>query len=270
MTNPAQIYESYMVPVLFGPWATHLIECADPQPGQRILDVACGTGIVARQIAARLGPQAQVTGLDLNPQMLAVAQSTAAQQGLTIDWREGRAEQLPFARDSFDVVLCQFGLMFFSDRPAALAEIHRVLKPAGRLYLNTWQGLDRHPFYATLHRVIQQRIGESALQSIFALGDADELRRLLRAAGFESVAINARSQLARFPNPEGFLAGEIAVDTAAIPTMQTLDATARQAILEAISSDMQAPLKQVTQLDHVVLEFHAQVARAERSPAANL
>lgn len=264
MSNPAQSYESYMVPALFAPWASHLVRSANPQHGERVLDLACGTGIVARYVAPRLGAKGAVTGLDLSPHMLAVARAAADGQGLTVEWREGRAEQLPFPDRSFDLVLCQFALMFFADRPTALAESRRVLKDGGRLWLSVWQSLDRHPFYQTLNNVIQRRLGMSALQEIFALGEADQLRTLLAGAGFQSVEIEPVSLTARFPDPSGFLAGEIDVDTAAVPSMQGLDDQARQAIIAAISEDMKTPLHEVTQDDLVVIEFHAYVAHARR------
>src|SRR5262245_65586750 len=131
-----------MVPALFAPWASHLIRIADPKPGERVLDAGCGTGIVARQVAARVGAKGSVTGLDLSPHMLAVARETAAREGRTVEWREGQAEKLPFPVGSFDLVLCQFALMFFADRAAALAEMRRVLSAGGRAAVSVWQGLD--------------------------------------------------------------------------------------------------------------------------------
>ncbi|MGH7472108.1 MAG: class I SAM-dependent methyltransferase [Longimicrobiales bacterium] len=264
MTNPAEGYEGYMVPTLFGPWATNLIQAADPRPGERVLDVGCGTGIVARQVASRLGARGAVTGLDLSPNMLTVARAAAAREGVAIEWREGSAEQLPFPESSFDLVLCQFALMFFADKATALGEMRRVATGKGRVLVSVWQGLDRHPFYQTLHNVIQQRLGMSALQDIFALGGADELRALAMGAGFRQVEVEPISMTARFPNPDGFLAGEIDVDTAAIPSMQHLDAQARQAIVAAISADMESSLKEVTHDDHVVIQFHAHIVRAWR------
>jgi ubiquinone/menaquinone biosynthesis C-methylase UbiE len=262
VTNPAEAYESYMVPVLFGPWASDLVEAATPRAGERILDLACGTGVVAREAARRLGPVASVTGFDASPSMLAVARSAAARENRKIEWREGRAEALPFPDGAFDLVLCQFGLMFFSDPSAALDESHRVLESGGRLALAIWQGLERHPFYRTLHEVIQRRAGVSALQQIFSWSDTGELSRAIEGAGFRSIDIEPLSKTARFPNPDGFLAGEIAVDTAAIPAMQSLDDRARERIVAAISEDMREPLAAVTRDDHVVIEFHAWIARA--------
>lgn len=262
MSNPAETYENYMVPTLFAPWASRLVQVAQPQPGERALDVACGTGVVARQVASSVGATGTVVGLDINPHMLAVARTTAGREGLAIDWREGRAEALPFPDSSFGLVLCQFALMFFADRGAALAEMRRVLAPGGRIALSVWQGLDHHPFYRRLHDVIHQRLGMSGVQDIFALGNIDELRTLLTEAGFHHVEIEPVSMPARFPDPEGFLAGEIDVDTAAIPSMQHLDAQARQAIAAAIRTDMEASLHEVTKDNHVVIPFHAHIVRA--------
>ena len=134
MTNPAEGYESYMVPTLFAPWAARLIEAANPVSGERVLDVGCGTGIVARQVASRVGANGTVTGIDPNPNMLAVARTAAARDGVAIEWLEGGAEKLPFADHSFDVVLSQFALMFFTDKVAALAEMRRVGKDKLTVY----------------------------------------------------------------------------------------------------------------------------------------
>lgn len=262
MSNPAESYESYMVPTLFGPWATKLIQAADPQLGERLLDIGCGTGIVARMVASRLEAAGLVTGIDVSPDMLAVAQASAAREGAVIEWRQGTAEHLPFPDSSFDLVLCQFALMFFADRAGALAEMRRVVAGNGRVLVSVWQGLDRHPFYQTLHNVIQQHLGISSLQDIFALGSADELRALAAGAGFQRVEIEPISMEARFPNPDGFIAGEIEVDTAAIPSMQQLDSQVRQAIVAAITADMKSPLKAVTHDNHVVIQFHANIMSA--------
>ena len=262
--NPAETYESYMVPTLFGPWAEVLIRSAQPRPGERVLDVACGTGIVARRVAPIVGENGSVVGLDLNPDMLAVARSAAEREGLAIQWHEGQAEHLPFSDASFYLVLCQFGVMFFADRRAALREMHRVVRFGGRIALSVWQGLDRHPFYQALDEAIQRRLGMSGVQDIFVLGDANELRTLLEDAGFRVVTIEPVAMTARFPNPEVFLAGEIDVDTAAIPAMQHLDRQARKEVTAAIREDMEVPLRAATEDEHVVLPFHAHVARADR------
>jgi len=262
MANPAQGYESYIVPTLFGPCARILVQAAEVKPGERILDVGCGTGIVAREVASRLGASAAVSAVDLSPNMLAVARAAAARSGLTIEWHEGNAEQLPFHDAAFDLVLCQFALMFVGDKAAALSEMRRVVTASGRVLISVWQGLDRHPFYQTLHNVIQRRLGVSALQEIFALGNAKDLRGLAVAGQFGQVDIEPFSLTARFPNPEAFIAGEIEVDTAAIPSMQHLDSKAREAIVTAITQDMQSSLKEIISDNHVVLSFHGLIMTA--------
>jgi SAM-dependent methyltransferase len=230
--------------------------------------VGSGTGIVARHVEPLVGEDGTVAALDINPHMLAVARESAEREQRAIAWHEGRAEALPFPDGAFDLVLSQFALMFFTDRPRALAEMHRVLAPTGRVALSVWQGLARHPFYAALDDAIQRRLGMSGVREIFALGDAGELRALLTGAGFRDVVIEPVSMTARFPNPEAFLAGEIDVDTAAIPSMQHLDAPAREAVTTAIREEMAGPLRGVTDGNHVVIPFHAHLATARHVPAA--
>jgi ubiquinone/menaquinone biosynthesis C-methylase UbiE len=271
MTNPAETYESYMVPVLFAPWASRLLQSARAKAGERALDVGCGTGIVARRVAREVGSNGKVAALDLSGGMLAVARTAAAREGVAVEWHEGRAERLPFPDASFDLVLCQFALMFFADRPAALAEMRRVLMqgPAAngsRVALSVFRGLDLHPFYGALHEAIQRRLGLSGVQDIFAFPDPEALRRLCAAAGFANIALETVSMTARFPNPEAFLAGEIDVDTAAIPSMQHLDAAARREVTAALERDMAGHLREAIKDGHVVLPFHVLIASA--SPVA--
>lgn len=263
MDNPAEIYESYMVPVLFGPSAERMLDAARPEPGERVLDVGCGTGIVARRAARRAGT-GRIVGLDASPGMLVVARAAAVREQQVIDWREGRAEALPFPDGEFDLVLCQYALMFFADQAAALAEMRRVLAADGRAVLSVFQEMGRHPFYEKLDRVIHRHLGGSGVGDIFALGDAADLRDRVVKAGFTRVEIEPFSLMARFPDPDGFLAGEIAVDTAAIPAMQHLDAAGRANLTARIRSEMEASLAEVTVADHVQLPFHVHVVRAGR------
>ena len=123
----AQTYDDFFVPALFADWAPRVADAAGVEAGQRVLDVACGTGVLTRELARRVGP-ASVVGLDPNEGMLAVARRRTPK----VDWRRGHAEALPFGDRSFDVVTCQFGLMFFQDRAAGLRQMWRVLRPGGR------------------------------------------------------------------------------------------------------------------------------------------
>lgn len=143
--DAAKTFEALFVPALFRQWAPKVADAAHIQSGQRVLDVACGTGILAREAASRMESTGHVVGIDLSPGMVAVARQLAP----TIEWREGMAESLPFPDRSFDAVVSQFGLMFFTDRRQALQEMFRVLAPGGRLAVATWDSLDNMLAYAS-------------------------------------------------------------------------------------------------------------------------
>ena len=264
MSYFAVSYESHMVPSLFAPWATHLVQRANPQLGERILDIACGTGIVARTVAPLVGSRGTVMGLDANPDMIDTARAAAERDHLAIEWHTSPAEQLPFPNKHFDLILCQFGLMFFKDKNAALQEMHRVLRKGGRLVLSVWQDLDRHPFYQTLHDVSLRHFGKSSVEAVFSLGNADKLRTLLTNSSFRQVEIEPLSLTARFPQPEEFLAWEIDINPAEAPALRNLDTAAQQAIMAAARQGMQSPLEDIMQENQVVLAFHAYIAQARK------
>lgn len=264
MSYPAESYERYMVPGLFAPWAFYLVQSANAQPGEQDLDVACGTGIVARHLAPHVGSQGTVVGLDLDQDKINVARLAAEREGLAIEWHTGPAEQLPFPDGSFDLVLCQFGLMFFTDRHAALTEMHRVLRKDGRALVSVWQELERNPFYQVLDEVSRRYLGKSSAESVFSLGDFHDLRKLLTDAGFKEVGIEPVSITTWFPNPHEFLTWEIDIDPIEAPALQGLDAESQKTVLAAIYQEMQASLHEFMQNDQVVMASHAYIAHAKR------
>lgn len=260
--NPAETYERYMAPPLFLPAAEQLLDVVAPRPGDRVLDVGCGTGVVARRAALRVQPRGSVSGIDISPDMLAVARAAAHRDGVSIDWYEGRAEALPFPDASFDLVLSQFALMFFADRAKAMAEMRRVLRPGGRIGVVVMQEIERHPFYQSLDEAITRHLGISPVAAIFSLGGEREMRELFTGAGFPNPALTPMTIPSRFPNPAAFLAGEIDVDTAAIPAMQGLAPEARCALVAALEADMAPTLEAVTRGDEVLLPFQARIVAA--------
>lgn len=199
MTDAAQAYEALFVPALFEQWAPVVADLAQIPPGERVLDVACGTGVLARHVAGRLGPNGRVVGLDPNAGMLAVARGLAP----AIDWRQGVAESLPFPGGSFDAVVSQFGLMFFSDRVQALREMLRVLAPRRRLVVAVFDTLENNPAYAAEVDLLARLAGRPAADALaapFALGDPDALRALFTDAGAAQVELGTHRGTARFPS----------------------------------------------------------------------
>jgi ubiquinone/menaquinone biosynthesis C-methylase UbiE len=201
----AENYERYFVPVIFRPRATDLLDLAAPRPGERVLDVACGTGIVARLAAERVGPTGNVVGLDLNPGMLAVAGS-ATPAGASIEWRKANAEDMPFPDESFDLVVCRQGLQFFLNKPVALREMHRVLTPGGRLAISVWRDIQYIPGYIALADALASHVSPEAAGFMHMTGSvAEELESLAESAGFQEVAVSAASRNLRFSSPEAFV-----------------------------------------------------------------
>jgi ubiquinone/menaquinone biosynthesis C-methylase UbiE len=203
--SPAENYERYFVPSIGGPMAEDLIETADLQTGERALDVACGTGVVARLAKERVGPSGTVAGLDVHPGMLAVARASAP-PGIWIDWYEAGAEAIPLPDGAFDVVLCQMGLQFMSDKPAALREMRRVLNRGGRAYVSVPGPKPR--LFDIMAAALARHIGPQAaafVDVVFSLHDADAISKLLRDAGFSEVDVQSRPRRLQLPAPADFL-----------------------------------------------------------------
>ena len=208
----ADKYEQELVPAIFDPWSHSTIAMAEPQKGEYVLDVACGTGVVSRNIASYLGPQGKVVGLDSSPEMLATARSLPSPSGATIQWIEGYAQKLPFARATFDIALCQGGLQFISDQQAALQEMHRVLKPGGRIVLMIFREIQCAPAFAILADTVASYAAPLMIQSIitpFTLGDADAVQALVEKAGFQQISIRQETRETHFLSAEKFVRGRL-------------------------------------------------------------
>jgi SAM-dependent methyltransferase len=202
----AENYQRYFVPAIATPVSAGLLEAARLQPGERVLDVACGTGVIARLAAEAVGSTGSVTGIDLAPDMINVARATPAPAQPSIDWHIGDAATLPFPDDTYDTVLCQMGLMFMSDRPAAVAEMRRTLVPGGRAVIST-PGAIQPPF-EILERALVEHIGADLggfVRAVFSMHDPGALASLLRAAGLRDVTATIKQATLRLPAPADFL-----------------------------------------------------------------
>lgn len=206
--SAAEVYETFFVPALFEQWTNRVADAADIREGHRVLDVACGTGVLTRIAAERVGQSGQVVGLDINEGMLAVAQRKAPQ----MTWQHGKAEALPFDDAYFDGVVCQFGLMFFEDRAVAIREMTRVLKPGGRLIVAVWDSLANTPGYAAMVELLQRLFGHdiaNGLRAPFVLGDTQRLRSLFDMPELAQVDISTQQGHARFPSLEAWVHTDI-------------------------------------------------------------
>lgn len=198
-------YEKYFVPAIGAPLADDLIAVASLRPGEYVLDVACGTGVVTRRAAKQVGNEGCIVGLDVNPGMLSVARAATSSDS-AIDWYETSAEAMPFPDKSFDVVLCQMGLQFIPNKLQALKEIRRILGPGGRVVLNL-PGPRPKPF-ADLADALARHIDSKCAEfvnEVFSLYDGDELRGLMTDAGFHNVEIDKTQKTLRLPESEDFL-----------------------------------------------------------------
>ena len=202
----AENYQRYFVPAIATPVSAGLLGTARLQPGEHVLDVACGTGVIARLAAEAVGSTGSVTGIDLAPDMINVARATPASAGPPIGWHIGDAAALPFPDDTYDTVLCQMGLMFISDRPAAVAEMRRTLVPGGRAVIST-PGAIQPPF-EILERALVEHIDAGLggfVRAVFSMHDPGALAAILRGAGLRDVTATVKQATLRLPAPAEFL-----------------------------------------------------------------
>lgn len=232
-----ELYERYLVPAITQKWADDLVGRAQPSAGEEVLDVACGTGVVARS-ASRCLLQGHVTGLDLNKGMLAVAH-TRVSEGAPIDWIEGSALDLPFPAGKFDLVLCQLGLQFFPDPRRALREMRRVLLPSGRIALSVYSPIERTPganaFVLALDRVLGPNASKIK-RGEHSFNAPDELRELLTEAGFAKVEVQTVVQQIAFPSVLDYVRFQL-LATPMAALLSNRDEIDRQSTIKTIAQE---------------------------------
>jgi ubiquinone/menaquinone biosynthesis C-methylase UbiE len=227
-------------------------------PGDRVLDIACGTGVVARLAKQRLGNAGQVVGVDLSPDMLAVARALAPD----IDWREGNASALPLGQgEQFDVVVCQQGLQFFPDQPTAVAQMKRAIAQDGRLAVTTWPSDDEIPFFQELRRVAERHLG-SIVDQRYSFGEAIKLEDLLRNAGFHDVRLKTLSSSIRFDDGGSFVRMNSMAFVAMSAAAKAMSDEERKRVIEAIGRDSAPVLRSYSHGLELAFELSANLATA--------
>lgn len=232
-------YDGCVVPYLLGPWATDLLEAVTPGSEGRLLDIACGTGAVARLAADRFGARVRVIGVDIHREMLTVAAGVAGEAGLPIAWTRGDATRLPFRDASFDVAVCQQGLQFFPDRAAALEQMHRVLAPGGCVRILVWGPITNNPYFRALCDAVERHLGSDMAQtmrSAFALSNSDEVRALLESARFKMVSTRLLKKPLPLPPLPEFIPRHLASSSLAEPAAAMPDDDRAMLVEEVISA----------------------------------
>ena len=236
--DAADLYERHVARHILGPWAPLLVDAARLAPGERVLDVACGTGVVARVAAERVGAAGHVVGIDLNAGMIRVARSLPPPEGAPVDWLERSALDLGLADASVDAVLCQQGLQFFPDKARAMREMRRVLRRGGRLALSVWTGIGPYnsAVGAALARVLDADTAERFLASRRAPGE-DEVRGLAREAGFAAVDVRIMRLEIRLPRVDRFVLDHLAA-TPVAAALAAAEPEARQRIATDVAEQL--------------------------------
>lgn len=201
-------YESLFVPALFEPWTKYLVEGAEIKEGSKVLDVACGTGVLARSALARVGANGWVVGADPAPGMLATAKEIEP----SIEWLLCSAEALKVDEEAFDSVISQFGMMFFEDRQQSAKEMYRVLKPGGSIAIAVWRSVEHNPAYADIISVLDQQVGRDAADALrlpYSLGDPEEITGILKGAGFVEISLETITETAKFSGSHQMVEAEL-------------------------------------------------------------
>jgi ubiquinone/menaquinone biosynthesis C-methylase UbiE len=259
----AELYQRHLVSAVTAGWAAGLVDRVGPRRGERVLDVACGTGVVARAAAERVGRTGRITGIDINAAMLGVARSLRAGAGARIGWVRGSVLSLPCADASQDVVLCQFGLQFVADRPAALAQMRRVLAPGGRLGLNVYGPIERNPAAFALAQALDRHLGPAASmtkQAEHALADPALLRTLAAEAGFKRIKIVTETRTVRFASVSAY----VRIQLTATPLASLLQRPPGQRLAELLTADVAAALQPHRAAGGLAFPQEAHVLAADR------
>jgi len=235
----ARRYELVVARYILGPWAPSLIEAGHLTKGDRVLDLACGTGVVTRIAASRVGSTGRVIGMDLNPAMIDVARALPAPAGATIEWMEGNALAIPLPDRTLDAVLSQQGLQFFPDRPLALTQMRRLLDHGGRLALSVWSSTGH--YNRAVGKALSRISGDDTAARFLASRNApgrDELERLMDASGFSDVRLSIARLEIHLPALDRFVLEHLSA-TPVAPAIAALDARSRDHLGSSVVRELE-------------------------------
>ena len=234
-TTAAEAFEAVLVPTIFGPWSRALVDLADPKPGERLIDVGCGTGAAARYAAERLGGGKAVAAIDLNPGMIAFGR-TLDKEG-AIDWHQGDIMAMPFADGAFDAVVGNQVLQFLSDRPKALAEMRRVMAKGGRAVFGVYCRIELCPAHCAVASALGRHdVDPAGILNPYSFGDPVALGDVIAAAGFRDVSVVRRTMVARFASPKAFVDALAAGGPSARHALEQLDADGLRQVIEDVAA----------------------------------
>lgn len=239
--NAPLAYDTHIVDVFLRDYSRRLVEIAAVKPGDRVLDVACGTGVVTQLVANKIGSAGQVVGFDLNAGMLARAKDSR-ETAVAIEWRLGNATDMPFGDATFDCVICQHGLQFIPNKAAAVSEMHRVLADRGRIVISVWRSIEHCPWQAAIADALDRNMGHeqaTQIRSAFNFGDADQLKQVIVTAGFRDVEVRIERETIRHASVAEYVPGYISA-TPVAAAVAGLDREAQEKIITDVRDALAA------------------------------
>lgn len=245
--SPVDAYDAVFVPAMLDPLLKATMRHIGARRGERVLDLACGTGIVARRLAPLVGGEGVIVAVDVSPEMLARARSLPVPAGARVEWLRGDATALELGDDTFDLSVCQQGLQYFADPAAGLAESRRTLRDGGRVVASTWRGLAHAPLFEQLVEVEARHLEQlgvtyEELAAPFLMDGAEDLRGLFEAAGFEHVVVTEATVEARFPSAARFVE-DVEVAYASVMPQFAEDPAALQDFVARVERDMRTTVE---------------------------
>jgi ubiquinone/menaquinone biosynthesis C-methylase UbiE len=228
-------YEKYLGPYLFEPYALDIVELLQSDDCKLILELACGTGRVTNHLLKLISNEGKIIATDINPDMLQIAQTKVTDS--KIAWRIADAHELPFDDNTFDHVICQFGVMFFTDKQQAFKEVYRVLSPQGKFVFNCWDSLDGNKRVGAVRDVMEDVFGNEApdflQKGAYSFYNVAAIKTLLDAAGFKNITIGHVHKIAPYTNVEDYINGY--VDGTPLSTfLQARDASMRDVVKQKL------------------------------------